>query len=147
SGATALQGSTAVNLSNCSLYDNSSNPTALSVGGSATLTALSVGVVGGVSGAASINSSNGIKTGIGPLADPYADVSYPNFSGCSQTNFTGKNTVTIDPGVYCGGMSFNAGANVTLNPGIYYIDGGSLSVNGGATVKGSGVTLVFSKKS
>jgi Flp pilus assembly protein TadG len=146
-GATALQGSTAVNLNGCSLYDNSSSPTALSVGGSATLTALSVGVVGGVSGAASINSSNGIKTGIGPLADPYANDSYPNFSGCSQTNFTGKNTATIDPGVYCGGMSFNANANVTLNAGIYYIDGGSLTLNGGAVVRGTGVTLVFTKKS
>jgi Flp pilus assembly protein TadG len=116
SGATALQGNSAVNLNGCSLYDNSSSPTALSVGGSATLTALSVGVVGGVSGAASINSSNGIKTGIGRVSDPYTYDSYPPFSGCSQTNFTGKNTATIDPGVYCGGMSFNANANVTLNP-------------------------------
>jgi hypothetical protein len=66
---------------------------------SATLTALSVGVVGGVSGAASINSSNGIKTGIGRVSDPYTYDSYPTFSGCSQTNFPGKNTATIDPGV------------------------------------------------
>ena len=42
--------------------------------------------------------SSGIKTGIGVLADPYAADSYPNFSGCSQTNFSGKTTVTIDPG-------------------------------------------------
>jgi hypothetical protein len=35
---------------------------------------------------------------------------------------------------------------VTLNSGIYYIDGGGLSVNGGATITGSGVTLVFTKK-
>jgi hypothetical protein len=70
SGGAALQGNSAVNLNGCSLYDNSSSPTALSVGGSATLTALSVGVVGGVSGAASINSSNGIKTGMDELAIP-----------------------------------------------------------------------------
>jgi hypothetical protein len=44
-------------------------------------------------------------------------------------------------------MSFNANANVTLNPGIYYIDGGSLTLNGGAVVRGTGVTLVFTKKS
>jgi len=40
-------------------------------------------------------------------------------------------------------MSLNAGANVTLNPGVYYLDQGSLSVNGGATLSGTGVTLVF----
>src|SRR5262249_5948139 len=33
--------------------------------------------------------------------------------------------------------------NVTLQPGIYYIDQGSFSVNGGATVTGNGVTIVF----
>ena len=32
---------------------------------------------------------------------------------------------------------------MTLNPGIYYLDQGSLSVNGNATLTGTGVTLVF----
>jgi len=40
-------------------------------------------------------------------------------------------------------MTLNAGANVTLNPGIYYLDQGSLQVNGGTSMTGSGVTLVF----
>src|SRR6185437_4705428 len=57
--------------------------------------------------------------------------------------YSAKSTVTLDPGVYCGGMQFNAGANVTLNPGVYYLDRGSLTVNGSATLQGSGVTLVF----
>ena len=51
--------------------------------------------------------------------------------------------MTLDPGVYCGGMSLNAGAAVTLSPGIYYLDRGSLQVNGGASLTGTGVTLVF----
>ena len=37
----------------------------------------------------------------------------------------------------------NAGANITLSPGVYYLDQGSLAVNGGATMSGTGVTLVF----
>jgi Flp pilus assembly protein TadG len=147
SAATGAQGSTAVNLNNCSLYDNSSSSTALSVGGSATLSALSIGVVGGISGSAGLTTTQGVKTGQAPVSDPYVNDGYPNFTGCSQNNFTAKNTVTIDPGVYCGGISLNANANVTLNSGIYYIDGGGLSVNGGATLTGAGVTLVFTKKS
>jgi hypothetical protein len=41
----------------------------------------------------------------------------------------------------------NAGANVTLAPGIYYLNQGSLSVNGGSTLTGNGVTLVFTSSS
>jgi len=147
SGATAGQGSTSVTLKGCSLYDNSQNQTALTVGGSARITALSVGVVGGISGKDNITTTEGIKTGVGPVVDPYAKESFPNFFGCAQDNFTAKSTITINPGVYCRGMKINAGADVTLNPGIYYLDGGSLSVEGGAKITGNGVTLVFTKKS
>src|SRR5262249_34548535 len=131
-----------------SLYDNSDNVTALTVGGSARISALSVGVVGGLSPGSSDNiaAMNGIRTGIGPVADPYASVVMPSFSGCTQQNYTGKNTETIDPGVYCGGIKLNAGAVITLNPGIYYLDGGGLNINGGATLTGTGVTLVFTSK-
>src|SRR4029079_13509666 len=104
--------------------------TALSVGGSASISALSVGVVGGISGSASITAMQGIKTGIGPVTDPYANDSFPSFSGCTQDNYKGKTVETINPGVYCGGISVNAGAVITLNPGIYYLDGGDFTVNG-----------------
>jgi hypothetical protein len=147
SGAMSGQGSTAVKLSGCSLYDNSSNATALTVGGSATISALSVGVVGGISGAQNIVTQKGIKTGVGPVKDPYAAVSLPSFSGCTEHNYTANKTATINAGVYCGGIGVNAGAQLTLNPGIYYLDGGNLSVNGGAALVGDGVTLVFTQKS
>jgi hypothetical protein len=41
------------------------------------------------------------------------------------------------------GPGNSGSANVTLNPGIYYLDGGSLTVNAGTTLTGTGVTLVF----
>lgn len=145
-GATTGQGNASVNLNGCSLYDNSNHATALTVGGSAGVSALSVGVVGGISGTANITTMQGIQTGIGPVPDPYASATFPNFFGCDQNNYNGKKTETINPGVYCGGMSFNAQANVTFNPGIYYIDGGDFHVNGGASINGVGVTLVFTKK-
>jgi hypothetical protein len=34
-------------------------------------------------------------------------------SGCDQGKFSAKATVTINPGVYCDGISLNAGVNVT----------------------------------
>jgi len=143
SGAVTTQGTAAVDLTQCSLLDNSSSSTALTVGGSGTLNAASVNVVGGVSGTSGITASNGISTGVSAVTDPYANKSVPSYSGCDHHNFSSKKTETISPGVYCGGMSLNSGANVTLSPGIYYLDQGSLTVNGGATLSGTGVTLVF----
>jgi len=146
SGAATAQGTASVKLNGCSLYDNSDDPSALTVGGSATVTADFVGVVGGIGSSTGITATNGIRTRIAPVTDPYADVVMPVFSGCDQNNFTAKNTVTINPGVYCGGIGVNANAVLTLNPGMYILDGGSFTVNGGATVSGAGVTLVFTKK-
>jgi len=145
SGALAAAGSTSVSLSNCSLYDNSNNSTALNVGGSARVEALSVGVVGGVSGTASITTTQGIKTGIAPLVDPYADVTNPTESGTVQSVCNGQcshGTATIDPGIYKQGMKLVAGANITLNPGVYFLED-DLNIQGGATLTGTGVTLVF----
>jgi len=143
SGAAVAQGSTTVNLTGCSLYDNSANASALTVGGSAKLTALSVGVVGGISGGAAITTTAGVMTGVSPIEDPYAKLAIPPYSGCDEHNFTAKTKVTITPGVYCGGMKLNAGADVTLNAGVYTIDKGDLTVNGGAKMTGTGVTIIF----
>jgi Flp pilus assembly protein TadG len=146
SGAITFQGSASVVLNGCSLYDNSDNTAALVAGGSAQVTALSVGVVGNLSGASNITTTQGIRTGIGAVADPYVNAYFPAFGGCTEQNFNAKDTVTLNPGVYCGGMNINGNAKVTLSPGIYYLDGGDLSVNGGGTLVGSGVTLVFTSQ-
>ena len=145
SGAISTQGNSAVNLNGCSLYDNSSNGSALSMGGASSLNALGVNVVGGISGTSHMTMSGGNEpaTGAAPINDPYANMTPGSFSGCDQNNYSAKTTVTLNPGVYCGGMQLNANANVTLNPGIYYLDQGSLSVNGGATLQGTGVTIVL----
>ena len=143
SGAVTSKGTSDIGLSECSVYDNSNSATALVNGGSATINAQAVNVVGNISGGSGITTTQGVNTGTSPAADPYASVTPPPFSGCNSNNLTVKDTETLDPGVYCNGLQLNAGANVTLNPGVYYIDRGSLQVNGGATITGTGVTLVF----
>jgi Flp pilus assembly protein TadG len=142
--AVTMGGSTNVSLSNCSVYSNSQSATALSVSGTATLTAESIGAVGGISVSSSnVTTTDGIQPHLQGLTDPYADVQLPSYTGCTQNNLSVKTTATIDPGVYCNGISVNAGATLTLNPGVYFIDRGTLSVNGGGTINGTGVTLVF----
>ena len=145
SGATTVKGSAQVTLNGCNMYDDSNSATALTVNGSATVSAQAVDVVGGISGTSNITVPQppDIATDQSYWPDPYANTQIQPFSGCDQKNFSAKSTMTLTPGVYCGGMSLNAGAVVTLSPGIYILDRGSLQVNGGASLTGTGVTLVF----
>ena len=143
SGAASVQGSSAVALNGCSLAVNSAHASALTVGGAGSIAAMSVSVVGGETGADKITTTEGNQTGTRAVTDPYEMASFGSFSGCAEHNFTAKTVLTINPGVYCGGIQVNAGAVLTLNPGIYFLDRGCFCVSGGATVKGVGVTLVF----
>jgi Flp pilus assembly protein TadG len=143
--ALSAGGSSSLSLNNCSLYDNSNSSTALTVGGSSRVDALSVGLVGGVTGRDNITTIQGIKTGIAPVVDPYADVPNPIASGTVQNACNGQcphGTAALEPGIYKNGMKLVAGANITLNPGTYYLQD-DLSIQGGATLTGTGVTLVF----
>jgi hypothetical protein len=90
-----------------------------------------------------MTTTAGVQTGVSPIPDPYAKLQVPSFSGCDENNYSAKKQLTINPGVYCGGMQFNANADVTFNPGIYFIDGGDFTVNGGARLRGAGVTIIF----
>lgn len=143
SGATSVKGTASVTLNNCSMYSNSNSASAVSVSGSSTVSALSVDAVGGISGTNNITASQGIASNQPAIVDPYATLPLPAFSGCDSHNYTAKTTTTINPGVYCGGIQVNAGANLSLTPGIYFLDRGSLMVNGGASISGTGVTLIF----
>src|SRR5258706_8811175 len=146
SSAVKVSGANQLNLINCNLYSDSNASPSLNVSGSATVSANQVGVVGEISGASNITATNGIRTGMRPIVDPYANVSPPSEPSCSNTKITvnsnGKNT-SLSPGCYSGSITVNAGATLNLSPGIYYLDGANLSVAGNATITGAGVTLVF----
>lgn len=142
SGAVSAQGNPTVDAIGCAIYSDSNSSSSVSAGGSATLTASQIGAVGGFSGQSKMTAVDGFTHGA-VIADPYAYFSPPAFSGCDQKNYSANSSKTIDPGVYCGGINLNAKANVTMSSGIYYLDGGSLSVNGQATLTGTGVTIVF----
>jgi len=143
SGAVTVNGSATVDLNNCGLTVNSTSATDLTL--SSTLTASSVILGGNYSGCCI--SSSVIRTYSRAMPDPYATRTIPSFSGCDQTNFHTAQTLTISPGVYCGGISLTGGADVTLNAGTYILDSGDLKVAGTATLTGSGVTLILTSSS
>lgn len=144
SSTVAISGSNNINLTNCNLYSDSNAAPSLNVGGSATVSANQVDAVGTISGASNITATNGIRTGVRPVSDPYANVVLTDPSYCDFNNkIQVKGTTSLNPGVYCGDIAVDAGATLTLNPGTYYFSGANLTVAGNATVTGSGVTLVF----
>src|SRR5437667_224728 len=84
SGAVNASGSNQLKLIKCNLYSNSNANPSLDVSGSAAVSANQVGVVGNISGASNITATNGIRTGMQPVADPYANVSPPPEPSCSN---------------------------------------------------------------
>lgn len=54
-----------------------------------------------------------------------------------------SSSMTLQPGLYIGGIDISGSAHVTLEPGLYYLEGGSFTVSGSAIVtdKGKGVLL------
>ena len=98
------------------MYANSNHATAISVGGSARIEAYSVHAVGGVSGQSNITTEAGIHSSSGALADPYEDVKFPRVFRLHRAELQGPLELTIDPGVYCGGMTVNAGAVLNSQP-------------------------------
>ena len=136
------------NLTACGMAVDSTSTTALSMSGGAQLNATAVSVVGQalINNGAAINPSSALKTSQSNVADPYASVGMPSYSGCSN----GTNTVythsnaglqTVNPGVWCNSVSFTNDAIIKMNPGIYIVNRGAFSVGGAVVMTGTGVTI------
>ena len=139
-----VTGGAVVNSGECNLYNNSSSSDGTDLAGGSSLTTKNAYLVGnyGVSGGSTFNVSGALQTGATATADPYASRTMPSYSGCAQTNFTASGTVSMSPGVYCGGIKVFGTAN--LQPGVYIIDGGDLSVVSGGKINGTGgVTFIL----
>jgi Flp pilus assembly protein TadG len=127
---------------NCGILVNSSGYAALNVAGSAVLNVLTLKVVGGA-----VLSNNSTVTptpitGAAPVEDPFAALPAPTFSGCDYVNLQPHGTVTLSPGVYCGGLKISSGSTITFNPGSYILNGGGMMVSSSnATLNGTGVTF------
>ena len=151
-GSLQAAGSASTTFNGCNVAVNSSDSQALQVRGTAALTANCASVVGGtaVTGSATLNlTCAAAATGISPIADPYASLPSPATGACDQNNFrvNANQTATLSPGRYCNGLTLGGNSNVTLQSGTYIIDGGRLTINGGAVVQevagGTGITFIL----
>jgi hypothetical protein len=94
-----------------------------------------------VSGGATVSPTPNVDAGL--ESDPLGYLAPPAFGACDHTNFSvsGGATTTLSEGVYCKGISISGGSRVTLSSGTYILLGGGLSVSGGSTLSGTGVTF------
>ena len=125
-GAYAIQ-------ANCGIVIDSSSTSALQTNG-CTLTATSIGIVGGCSDCGS-NVTPSPRTGIMPVPDPLAYLPNPTPQGPIRPNpnYTAPGSYTLNPGIFTNGLTIGyisgqAGPDVTFAPGEYYITGGSFTV-------------------
>lgn len=79
-----------------------------------------------------------------PIVDPLEGLAAPaSASGpCDYNNYqVDENVETLNPGVYCGGLSIRNNSVVALNPGIYVIKGGVFEFESNSEVTGAGVFI------
>jgi len=142
SQAALFSGNTSVKLTGCSVMSDSIASDAIKLQGSAALQADCLITVGGVSlSTAPTMVCKAPITKALPAADPFASLPTPAATNPCQSVNSGKSSQTLQPGTYCSGM--NIKGTVTLSPGVYVLQGG-LSINAGAVVSGSGVTIFMS---
>ncbi len=81
-------------------------------------------------------------------SDPLANLAAPTQPANSSTynNTTPISGVTLQPGYYPNGINLNSNVAVTLASGLYYMNG-SINVDSGATLAGTGVELYFANGS
>lgn len=138
-----LQGSFSVTAPACGVMVDSNATDALQfTGGGGTLTAGSVGVVGGDGGQTG-DSTPAPVTNIAQFSDPLGTVVAPNPSTMTCTIPAGNTlTGTISPGCYSapagGAITLD---NATLNSGTYVLTGNVILQGNVETVAGGGTTL------
>lgn len=82
------------------------------------------------------------ETACSVFPDPLAGLAAPPAAGCDETNLVIDNqTLTLAPGVYCGGVSIKNNSDVTFSPGVYVMKNGPLHADSNGAIAGAGVMV------
>ncbi len=152
-GAFDLETSAQVTATGCTLYSNSNSPIGMTGKDSSIAKAQTICSAGGYSGVRA-NFTPPPQTGCPTIADPLKDRPAPMVGACTpipasanKKGDTSQNlvdqSVTLDPGTYCGGLHITKKAAVTLRAGIYVMKDGPLIVDKKASLTGTDVGFYF----
>ena len=148
SPAITITGNTDVLMENCALHSNSRANPSFSNAGSGTLTADCVSASGEAStnGGLNLNVCDAAKSNTSAITDPYADIEVPTGVAsmpCLTPSYGSSQSMSLDPGRYCGRDLGPKGVMTFTQPGVYIFDGVGIFPKGNATLVGAGVTLIF----
>jgi Flp pilus assembly protein TadG len=153
-------GNATVNLG-CGMITNSTSMNAAIAFGSASVTASPIAAVGGIPASNNWGSGTVLQPFTIAQPDPYANVnppaasSYPNGNcpnlmvqpGVTKSTWTaGSDYKVMSDGSLCFGNLTLKGTVTFPSNSVIVLDGGSLSINSGATVNCSGCTFVLSSR-
>jgi Flp pilus assembly protein TadG len=134
-----------VTVQNTPIIVNSSDSAASIAGGGGAITAEKFVFTGGYTTTGNGSFDGPIYTDRPPTPDPLAYLPPPDPSTMTkQSNKKVQYTsgsLTLNPGVYKGGINVSGTGSLTLNPGIYYMDGGGFSFSGQGSLVGHGVMI------
>jgi len=124
---------------------NSNSKTAFVGSGNSKLESPEIDIVGNYSLSGNAKMVGNVQTNYPPAQDPLAFLVEPDSSALAvQKNSkysVSSGTVTINPGVYKGGIAISNNAVVTFNSGVYYVQGGGFTVSGNAKITGDEVMI------
>jgi Flp pilus assembly protein TadG len=145
SGAFNADGSALTFNASCAVQANSTSSSGMTQKGQAQLSAKKFGVSGG----SKVNNYQPPPQDSSPaIADPYASLPFPAYDTCPKNSkmLSIKDTETLSPGTYCGGIHMDSTAQVTLLPGIYVMVDGPFWADGSAVITGDQVMIAFTGK-
>ena len=143
SGTISLEKEARVTGENCAVFSNSSHQNSIQSKNSSNLTADLICSRGGKDGTKG-NFNPEPLTDCPGFEDPLAGRPEPSVGKCDHEHELVITTnQSLSPGVYCGGITIEAGARVELQSGIYVIKDGPLTVTRGGQLIGKEVGLFF----
>lgn len=127
----------------CAVFDNSTNSTAIGAYNYSKITSALTCSAGGFGGT-SMNFAPMPLTDCPPRDNPLATRTPPTVGVCNHNRFSVSNfTGTLQPGVYCGGLTILGSSNVQFQKGIYVIKDGDMEVLGTSKIFGEEVGFYF----
>lgn len=144
-GTVSLENRARVTARDCSIYSNSNSHIGVMALGTSLVTTPLICSSGGYQGTSKNYATPKRLTDCPAKANPLADRPPAPIGACtSKARLIVKQTRTLTPGVYCGGVEVTKGVSLNLAPGVYVFRNGPLTVDHGATLAGTHVNLSFS---
>jgi Flp pilus assembly protein TadG len=128
-GTVRLEDSARISAGGCSVYVNSTSPSAVRSEEDARIVSLLTCTAGGYKGGSANFAPKAPTTDCPRTKDPLAGRPTPSVGACKYNNRVLEAGLhLLQPGTYCGGLTLKPGAIAMLSPGIYVVKDGPLHV-------------------